>query len=300
MSSLFVPTNAASIGHHQKIPHLYLRQKYCRFRYNQLMSEFISSPSNPLVKQIRSLRQKKGRDQTGLFLVEGIHPVGEATESGWDLETLVYAPDLLKSDFALHMLDEQSRRGIRCVALASDLFAAVSGKDNPQGILAIIHQRHLALDNVSPEHFGFGAAVVSPQDPGNIGTLLRTLEAVGAHGLFLLDGGVEMYNPSVVRASMGTLFWIPVIQASFGEFVHWVRKNRFQLVGSSAHAGTDYRQFQWGNQPSILLLGNEQKGLSPEQIAACAGLASLPMKGRGSSLNLAVAAGVLLYRMLEN
>jgi TrmH family RNA methyltransferase len=264
------------------------------------MSELITSPANPLVKQIRSLRQKKGREQTGLFLVEGIHPVGEAAEAGWDLETLVYAPDLLNSDFALHVLDGQSRRGIRCVALARDLFTTISGKDNPQGILAIIHQRHLALEDVSPHHFAFCAAAVSPQDPGNVGTLLRTLEAVGANGLFLLDGGVELYHPSVVRASMGALFWVPVIQASFIEFVQWVRRHHFRLVGSSAHAGTDYRQFQWGDQPAILLLGNEQKGLSPEQTAACAGLVSLPMKGRASSLNLAVAAGILLYRMLEN
>jgi len=264
------------------------------------MPELISSHANPLVKQIRSLRQKKGREETGLFLVEGIHPVGEAVEAGWHLETLVYAPDLLTSEFAHHLVDGQSRRGVHCVALSRLLFADIADKDNPQGILAILHQRRVALENVTPEHFTFGAAAVSPQDPGNVGTILRTLEAVGADGLFLLDGGVELYHPSVVRASMGTLFWKPVVQASFDEFVQWRQKNGYQLVGSSAHAGTDYRRFQLGNKPTILLLGNEQKGLSPEQIAACDVVVSMPMKGRVSSLNLAVAAGVLLYRMMEN
>ena len=264
------------------------------------MPELISSHANPLIKQIRSLHQKKGREETGLFLVEGIHPVGEAVEAGWHLETLVYAPHLLTSDFAHHLVDEQSRRGVRCVALTCHLFAAIAGKDNPQGILAILRQRQLNLDGISPKTFHWGAAAVSPQDPGNVGTILRTLEAVGADGLFLLDGGVELYHPSVVRASMGTLFWKPVVQVSFDEFVQWRQKNGYQLVGSSAHAGTDYREFQWGNRPIILLLGNEQKGLSPEQIAACDEVVSMPMKGRVSSLNLAVAAGVLLYRMMEN
>ena len=264
------------------------------------MSELISSHANPLVKQIRSLRQKKGREDTGLFLIEGIHHVGEAVEAGWELETLVYSPDLLTSDFANHLVDAQSRRGVRCIALTRVLFTAIADKDNPQGILAILRQRQQILDDISANTFHWGVAAVSPQDPGNVGTILRTLEAVGADGLFLLDGGVELYHPSVVRASMGTLFWKPVVRASFDEFVQWTRKNSYQLVGSSAHAHTDYREIQRGNKPTILLLGNEQKGLTPEQTASCAMVVSIPMKGRVSSLNLAVAAGVLLYNMMEN
>jgi TrmH family RNA methyltransferase len=264
------------------------------------MPELISSHANPLVKQIRSLRLRKVREEMGLFLVEGIHTVGEAIEAGWDLEMLVYAPDLLTSDFAHQLVDGQSRRGVHCVALTRHLFTAIAGKDNPQGLLAVVHQRHLTLENVSPANFAFGVAAVSPQDPGNVGTILRTLEAVGADGLFLLDGGVELYHPSVVRASMGALFWKLVVQVSFDEFTQWRQKNGYQLVGSSAHAGTNYRDFQRRNKPIILLLGNEQKGLSSVQIAACDVVLSMPVKGRGSSLNLAVAAGVLLYRIMEN
>jgi TrmH family RNA methyltransferase len=264
------------------------------------MPEIISSHANPLIKQIRSLRQKRERQEMGLFLVEGIRPVGEAIEAGWGLDALVYAPDLLTSEFAHQLVDGQFRRGVRCVTLTPTLFADIAEKDNPQGILAIVQQRRVALENVTPEQFSFCAAAVSPQDPGNVGTILRTLEAVGADGLFLLDGGVELYHPSVVRASMGALFWKPVIQASFDEFVQWIRKNGYQLVGSSAHANIDYLGFQRGYKPTVLLLGNEQKGLSPDQIAACDKVISIPMKGRGSSLNLAVAAGILLYQMMEN
>ncbi len=258
------------------------------------MSDQITSHANPLIKQIRSLHQKKGRQETGLFLIEGIHHVGEAVESGWQIETIVYAPDLLTSDFARKIVVVQTRRGVHCLALTGELFTSIADKDNPQGILAIARQRQLTLETLTPGRINFAAAAVSPQDPGNVGTILRTLEAVGADGLFLLDGGVELYHPSVVRASMGALFWKPVVQTSFGGFVQWAKMYGYQLVGSSAHAATDYRAFRLGDKPTILLLGNEQKGLTPEQVAACDTVVSLPMQGRVSSLNLAVAAGIIV------
>ena len=264
------------------------------------MTEFISSSSNPLVKQIRALRQRKGRDETGLFLVEGIHHVGEAVEAGWGIETLVYAPDQLTSDFARHLLDEQAHLGIRCAAMTTNLFSAIAEKENPQGILAVLRQRHFGLDDLPLEHFHFGVALVSPQDPGNVGTVLRTLDAVGAEALFLLEGGVDPYHPSSVRASMGTIFWKPFVQSPFSSFVNWARKNSCQLVGSSAHADTDYRTFRRSaDQPTILLLGSEQKGLSQGQMTACDETLCLPMKGQVSSLNLAVAAGILMYAIME-
>ena len=263
------------------------------------MPELISSHSNPLVKLARSLRQPKGRRETGLFLVEGIHHVGEAAEAGWNLETVLYAPDLLTSDFGLRLVDELTRRGVRVAALTRDLFAYLTDKDNPQGLLALIRQRTCQLDNVQLADFKLGAAIVSPQDPGNVGTILRTLDAVGADALFHLDGGVDPFHPSSVRASMGTIFWKPLVEASFDEFVKWARRAGCRIVGSSAHASTDYRNVQPANFPTILLLGSEQKGLSAEQMAACDLVVSMPMRGRASSLNLAVAAGVLLYAFSE-
>jgi TrmH family RNA methyltransferase len=261
------------------------------------MPELISSAANPLVKQIRSLRQKKGRRESGLFLVEGIHPVGEAAEAGWEIETLIHAPDLLAGDFARHLVDALSRRGVRLAALTGGLFTSVADKENPQGILAIVRQRTCKLADLQLANFKLGAALVSAQDPGNVGTILRTLDAVGGDALFLLEGGVELYHPSVVRASMGTLFWMPVIEASFDHFVKWAKQNGLRLIGSSAHAATDYRDLEPANLPTALLLGSEQKGLASEQMAACGVTVSLPMRGRARSLNLAVAAGILLYAL---
>lgn len=254
----------------------------------------ITSLGNPLVKQARALRQKKARFETGLFLVEGIHHVGEAVEANWEVESVLYAPELLRSNFAQELL---SRISIQPQAVSTQVMESLADKDHPQGILAVVHQRKSHLDDL--KGIRSGVAVVSPQDPGNVGTILRTMDAVGTEVLFLLDGGVDIFHPSVVRASMGTLFWKPVIQASFDEFVRWTRGSRpgdVQLIGTSAHADVDYQTLV-PQLPWVLVLGNEQKGLTPEQTKACDITISLPMKGRVSSLNLSVAAGVLLYAL---
>ncbi|MBI3738226.1 MAG: RNA methyltransferase [Chloroflexi bacterium] len=250
----------------------------------------ITSSSNPLVKQVRALRQRKARTETGLFLVEGIHHVGEAVEAGWDIETILYAPDTLTGDFARGLI---SRLATAPQPVSAQVMESLADKENPQGILAIVRQRQTKTADL--KFIRCGAAVVSPQDPGNVGTILRTLDAVGADVLFLLDGGVDPYHPTSVRASMGTIFWKPIVQTSFAEFVDWARRGNYQLIGTSSHAANDYRAFA-PNFPFILLLGSEQKGLSPEQIKACDVTVSLPMHGRASSLNLAVAAGILLYQ----
>jgi TrmH family RNA methyltransferase len=258
----------------------------------------ITSLSNPLVKQARALRQKKVRLESGVFLVEGIHHVGEAVEAGWELLSIYYAPELLTSSFARDLL---TRLGAQTQPVSVPVMQSLAEKDNPQGIVAIFRQKHISLDALQPSaragahRIARAAALVAPQDPGNVGTILRTLDAVGADALFLLDGGVELYHPTVVRSSMGTLFWKPVIQTSFDGFVQWARLRQYQLIGTSAHGDLDYQalvpQIPW-----ILVLGNEQKGLSTAQTNSCDVTISLPMKGRVSSLNLAVAAGVLLYQ----
>jgi TrmH family RNA methyltransferase len=258
----------------------------------------ITSLGNPLVKQARSLRQKKGREESGLFLVEGIHHVGEAVAGGWEVETILYAPDLLASEFARELIQ---RPAIKAQPVSSQVMESLADKDNPQGILAIVRQRKLTLDNLHLKPSAQCVALVSPQDPGNVGTILRTMDAVGAEVLFLLDatdgarGSVEPFHPTVTRASMGTLFWKPVVQTSFPDFASWTRQRNYQLIGTSAHGDVEYQTFVPA-RPWILVLGNEQKGLSDEQTRACDVTVSLPMKGRVSSLNLAVAAGVLLYR----
>ncbi|MGH2521778.1 MAG: TrmH family RNA methyltransferase, partial [Anaerolineales bacterium] len=231
-------------------------------------------------------------------VVEGIRHVGEAVEAGAPLEYVCYAPDLLESKFADELIARESARGLRCYAVAADVFTSLAEKENPQGILAVVRQPRMRLEHLTPDTFSWGVALVAPQDPGNIGAVLRTVDAVGASGLLLLDGGADPYHPNSVRASMGALFWHPVASASFAEFAAWAKAHGYQVYGTSARGSVDYRAATYA-QPMILLLGNEQKGLSPEQAAACDPLIRLPMRGRVTSLNLGVAAGVMLYAMVE-
>lgn len=258
----------------------------------------ISSRANPKIKQARALRQRKERDASGLFLIEGIHHVAEAIEAGAGVEYLCYAPDLLTSEFARELIARESARGLPCVAVSNEVFESVAEKENPVGILAVARKSNLALSILQPDTFTWGVALVSPQDPGNVGSILRSIDGAGASGLILLDGGADVYHPNAVRASMGALFWKPIVSAAFGEFVDWTKKNSYRIVGASAQAAVDYREADYA-RPLVLLLGSEQKGLGPEQRAACDQLVRLPMQGRVSSLNLSAAAGVLLYSSVE-
>jgi TrmH family RNA methyltransferase len=258
----------------------------------------LTNPRNPHVKQVRRLSQRQVRDETGLFVVEGIRHVGEAVGASADVQYLCYAPDLLESKFAYQLIEQQSARGVHCYALAPDVFRSLAEKENPQGLLAVVRQPRATLEHLTPGAFPWGVALVAPQDPGNIGAILRTLDAVGASGLLLLDGGADPYHPNSVRASMGALFWKPIASASFAEFTSWARRHGYHVYGTSAGGDKDYRSTAY-TRPLILLLGSEQKGLSPEQMAACEQVVRLPMQGRVTSLNLAVAAGVMLYEMMS-
>ncbi len=263
----------------------------------------ITSRENPKIKQIRLLRQRKQRERLNLFVIEGIRHVGEAAQAAEAgkpyvrLEYIVYSPGLLTSDFAYRLIQEQSARGVPCFELPEDLLASLAEKENPQGLLAVARHHPVSLSELTPENFSWGVALVEPQDPGNIGAILRTVDAVGASGLLLLDNSADPYHPGAVRASMGALFWHPVVHASFEDFTSWAKSQRYEIIGTSAHASTDYRLVQSYRRPSILLMGSEREGLSASQSAICDQMIRLPMEGRVTSLNLAVATGIMLYEM---
>lgn len=259
----------------------------------------ISSRSNPKIKSARLLRRRKARQSTGYFLVEGVHHVGAAVEAGAKLESIFYSLELLESQYAHELIEQAAGAGIACYSTAEDVFAALAEKDNPQGIAAVVQQEEVDLSALGSGNFPWGVACVAPQDPGNLGAILRTIDAVGASGLILLDGGVDPYHPTAVRASMGALFRHPVVNTSFSEFVNWVAEQGFSVYGTSARGSIDLDQIGELKQPLILLLGSERQGLTPEQAQICRAVIRLSMRGKVTSLNLAVAAGVMLYGMLE-
>ena len=258
----------------------------------------ITSRSNAKIKQMRALQQRKERDAIGLYLVEGIRHVGEAVAADAPIEYICYAPERLDSAFARDLIRQQSARGIPCYETTPEIFDSLAEKDNPQGILAVVRQRRVPLADLAPQNFAWGVALIAPQDPGNVGAILRTIDAVGASGLLLLDSGVDAYHPTAVRASMGALFWHPVASAAFADFAQWAASHAYRVVGASAHGRMDYRDIDY-HRPLILLMGSEREGLSAAHMQACAELVRLPMQGRVSSLNLAVATGVLLYEVMS-
>jgi len=260
--------------------------------------EMISSRSNSKIRSARALQQRKQRAASGTFLVEGIHLVGAAVEAGGQIVSIFFAPDLLTSQYALDMIEESSSRGVPCYPTTAEVFTSLAAKEHPQGIVAVVRQAEQQLSNLNPETYPWGVACVVPQDPGNIGTILRTVDAVGASGLILLDGGVDVYHPTVVRASMGAIFRQPVVSTTFDEFAAWARKLEYHIYGSSSHGSQDYKEIGHYSLPMILLLGSERQGLTEEQADICDLILRIPMKGEVTSLNLAVAAGIMLYDVL--
>lgn len=259
----------------------------------------ITSHQNPKIKQIRALGKRKERAAQGLCVVEGIHHIGEAVEAGASIEYALFAPELLTSGYAYTLLANLADTNVECLTTTPEIFSTIANKENPQGFLAVVKWHPTPLARLSPEIFPWGVALVSPQDPGNVGTILRSIDAFGASGLILLGDSTDPVHPTAIRASMGALFWYPVTQVSFPEFATWSKQNRYRIYGSSAHGSQEINAITKFESPVILLLGSERAGLTEEQIAVCDSLIRLPMYGRATSLNLSVAAGILLYEMSQ-
>ncbi|MBN2046024.1 MAG: RNA methyltransferase [Anaerolineales bacterium] len=258
----------------------------------------ITSRQNPKVKLIRSLGSRKGRTSQELFLVEGIRHVGEAVDCGAELEFVLYAPDLLSSEFAYQLISQLELVNVPVFGTTPEAFSDLAGKENPQGIMAVVHQNLKPLNQFNPSNLAIGVALESPQDPGNLGTILRTVDGAGVDALILIDGGTDIFHPTAVRASMGAFFWKPVVKTSLVEFRSWAGIHGFQLIGSSANGSLDYRSIKTSG-PFILLLGSEQKGLSAQALELCDQVVRLPMRGKTTSLNLSVAAGILIYELVR-
>lgn len=256
--------------------------------------ELITSTSNIKIKMARSLRMKKFRDELGMFIAEGIHHVGAAFEADWQIDSVFYDPDHLTSDYGLGLIDRMLDRKIPCFPVSREVFGSISEKENTLGMIATVHKNKTSIQELRTETLL--VAMVTPQDPGNVGALVRTMDSTGGGGLILLDGGVDQYHPTLIRASMGTFFWTRIVSLGFFEMVDWAKKEEFHIIGTSAR-GSDLRQATLPVGKKVILFGSEQKGLDPDQVMACDMLLSLPMMGHNSSLNLSVAAGIILYKI---
>jgi TrmH family RNA methyltransferase len=262
----------------------------------------ITSTQNPRFKALRSLRLRKIRQREGLFLIEGIRIVEEALTCGAPVDTLVYAPELLVSDRAQALVGrvDPARR----LAISGDLFNTLSQRDAPQGIAAAVRIQEPSLADIPLRDDLLVIVAYQLRDPGNLGTIIRTADATGATGVLIVEPSVDLYDPQTVRATMGSLFALPVVhladEAALPRWVEEVRSGGLPLlvVASSAHAAqlhyeADYRH------PLLLLMGSEHHGL-PQSVRESADIqVRLPMTGRATSLNVAAATAALVYEIVR-
>lgn len=258
----------------------------------------ISSRSNPAVKAIRALAGRKQREQSGLFFVDGLHLVGAAVQQRAEIATCVVAPDLLTSAFGRDLVHTLAQRGAQVVDVTADVFHSLAAKEHAQGIGVVARQRWQRLERVRPEAGQCWVALDTVHYPGNLGTILRTCDAVGAAGVILLGNTTDPHDPAAVRASLGAIFSQRLARASFAEFADWHRRHRLAVVGTSPAAPLDYQAVAY-QTPLVLLMGSEPRGLSGEQQALCDTVVNIPMVGSSDSLNLAVATGIMLYEIFN-
>lgn len=258
----------------------------------------ITSPQNERIKAIRKLQDRKSRQESGQFFVEGIRIVGQALESGAQVECLLVSPDLLRSEQAWEWIGQARERGIEVLETNADVFERLSSKEGPQGLAAVVRQRWDDLAEIQPQQGRPWVALESVADPGNLGTILRTSDAAGGAGVILIDQSTDPFDPSAVRASMGAIFSQRLVKTSGLQFLEWKHSTGCFMVGTSDAAAQDYHAMRYPD-PLVVLMGSERQGLSQDLLRACDAVVSIPMLGKSDSLNLAVATAVILYETLN-
>jgi len=257
----------------------------------------VTSLANPLVKDIKALALKKFRDQQHAFMAEGLKLVIDALDLGWQVKTLVFA----KAGRGNPAVEKAAARTVAAggtvLEVSEKVLSAITRRDNPQMVVGVFTQRFAALKEIRPKPGDVWVALDRVRDPGNLGTVLRTVDAVGAKGVILVGDTTDPFAVETVRATMGSVFAVPVAKATQGEFLAWRKGFSGIVAGTHLKGAVDYRTVDFSGRPVLLLMGNEQQGLPDELAASCDRLVRIPQAGRADSLNLAVATGVMLYEI---
>jgi TrmH family RNA methyltransferase len=250
----------------------------------------VTSLANPTVKAVRALHMRKHREETGLFLVEGLKSVAEAVDLG-------HAPRLLlhgEAAAAHPLLRRAAAVAGETLEVGPAILAKISRRDNPQTVLGVFEQAFTPLEAVAPASARCWVALEGVRDPGNLGTIIRTADAAGCGGVILVGDCCDPYSVEAVRATMGSVFAVPIVRATTQAFLAWRAAWPGAVVGTLLTASQDYRDAPYAD-PTLLLMGAEQSGLTTALAAACDVTVKIPMRGRADSLNLAVATGVMIF-----
>jgi TrmH family RNA methyltransferase len=261
------------------------------------MTETITSAANPVVKRYRQLAERKYRRRQGAFTVEGRQPVWRAVESGWPVEVLIAAPDLLAGSAAAGTVAAAEARGVRVAYVTGELFGRLGDRDGPSGLAAIVRTPGTGLDGLRVTPGAVFTALHRIGNPGNLGTIIRTADATGGAGVITVGDSTDPFAPAAVKASMGSVFAVPVAHApGADEFFGWAAAAGVAVLATSGGAGTDHWRASY-HPPLAVLFGAEGAGLPDSLLRRAAGRIRIPMTGTAESLNLAAAAAVILYEI---
>jgi RNA methyltransferase, TrmH family len=257
------------------------------------MARVIDSPTNPLVKRLVRLRERRARDAEGVALVEGAREVVRALDGGWR-PRLIATCAALASPTAIGHADRLDVAGVERLELSPPAFAKVSLRQHPDGVIGLFEPPDLDLAGLPwPDH-GLYLVADGLEKPGNLGALLRTADAAGVDAVFVTGRGTDLHNPNVVRASMGSLFSRPVLAVEPGELRATLGRNGVRLVVTSPWAERDLWDADLRG-PTAIVLGTEHAGLAPAWLAAADERVRVPMRGLADSLNVATTGALLLY-----
>ncbi|HZH26416.1 MAG TPA: RNA methyltransferase [Azospirillaceae bacterium] len=255
----------------------------------------VTSHANPGVKLVKSLALRKARKETGLFYAEGAKVVAAARDAGWTARMFLFKEGTgARGGIVGDLQDWAVAGGAECLEVPDAILSKLVMKDNPQTVLGVFRQRWHTLDAVVPKPGVPWIVLENVRDPGNLGTIVRTADAAGAAGVVLVGESCDPYSIEAVRATMGSIFAVPIVRAERTAFLEWLASWPGISVGTALPARQDYRTLDY-SAPTLLIMGNEGAGLSDAMAGACTHLVKIPMKGAADSLNLAIATALVLY-----
>ena len=260
----------------------------------------ITSLANPIIKDMKALSLKKNRDREGVFMAEGLKLVIDALDLGWTIRTFLFSKAGLGNPIIEKTAARTKAAGGLIIEASQKVMESVTRRDNPQMVVGVFEQRWLPIETLQAKGDDVYIALDRVRDPGNLGTIIRTADAVGAKGLILVGDTTDPFSLETVRATMGSIFAMPLYRLSADAFLQWRKDFKGTIIGTHLKGSVDYRTIDYSKGPTILFMGNEQQGLPDNLADSCDTLARIPQAGRADSLNLAVATGVMLYEIRRN
>ncbi|WP_156850611.1 TrmH family RNA methyltransferase [Bartonella refiksaydamii] len=257
----------------------------------------ITSLSNPIIKNLRALNQKKNRNREGLFMAEGLKLVIDALNLGWTIQTLIFSKSKIENTTIENTAARTVANGGFVIKASQKVMESITRRDNPQTVIGIFKQQWQPLEMIKEQVGNVYVALDRVRDPGNLGTIIRTADAVGAKGVILIGETTDPFSPETVRATMGSIFSIPLYRFDESTFLNWSAYFKGMIIGTHLKGSTDYRTIDFKGEPIILLMGNEKQGLPDNLANRCDQLARIPQSGRADSLNLAIATAIMLYEI---